>query len=183
MVGLGSLIGNAIGLAGSIYGGVKASQAAKKVKKNIEGQQRENQDWFDRRYNEDATQRADAQRILRITADNIRNRNRAAAGAAAVSGATEESVAATKAANAEAMAEAASQIAAQGEARKDAIEQEYKQRDATLQGQLNNIESQRAAAITQAAGGLAQAAGSAGAAYDDATLEAERLGVLKNLVK
>lgn len=183
MPALGSLIGTAIGLAGSIYGGIKASQAAKKVKNNVEKQQRENQDWFDRRYNEDATQRADAQRILRITADNIRNRNRAAAGAAAVTGATEESVAATKAANAEAMADAASRIAAQGEARKDAIEQEYKQRDDTLQGQLNNIESQRAAAITQAASGLAGAAGSAGAAYDDATLEAERLGILKNLTK
>lgn len=183
MLGIGSLIGGAIGLAGSIYGGIKASQAAEEVKKNVKRQRRENQDWFDRRYNEDATQRADAQRILRITADNIRNRNRAAAGSAAVMGGAAESVAAAKAANAQAMADAASQIAAQGDARKDAVEQEYRNRDAALQGQLNNIESQRAAAITQAAGGLAQAAGSGGAAWDDTTLEAERLGILKNLVK
>lgn len=176
MVGIGSLIGGALGLAGSIYGGVKASQAMKGVKKNLEGQRRENQDWFDRRYNEDSTQRADAQRMLQITADNIRKRNQAAAGRAAVMGGTEESVAAEKAANAQAMADAASQIVAQGEARKDEIEQQYRGRDTELQGQLNNVEAARAAALSQAAAGVAQAAGTAGAAYDENWLERQKLG-------
>ena len=58
------LIGSAIGAAGSIFGGISASKAMKRAKKNVEAQRQKNQDWYDRRYNEDATQRADAQRIL-----------------------------------------------------------------------------------------------------------------------
>lgn len=171
MVGIGSIIGGAIGIGASLYGGHKASEAMKGVKKNLEGQRRENEDWYNRRYNEDATQRADAQRVLTQTAEAIRQRNRAAAGAAAVAGGTEESVAATKAANAQAMAEAASRIATAGEARKDDIEKQYRERETGLQGQLNNMEVNRANAITQAAGGVADAAGNAGAAYDQTLLE------------
>ena len=92
------LIGAAIGAAGSIFGGISASKAMRKMKANVEAQKKANQDWFDRRYNEDATQRADAQRILTMTEESIKNRNKVAAGAQAVMGGTEESVAATKAA-------------------------------------------------------------------------------------
>ena len=91
---LGSAIGGALGIGASIFGGISASKAMKKVKRNIEGQMKENQNWYDRRYNEDATQRADAQRILTMTNENIRQRNQAAAGSAAVMGSSEESIAA-----------------------------------------------------------------------------------------
>ena len=77
---IGSSIGGALGIGASIFGGISASKAMKNVKKNLESQMKENQDWYDRRYNEDATQRADAQRILTITNENIRKRNQAAAG-------------------------------------------------------------------------------------------------------
>lgn len=122
---IGSIIGGALKVGGSIFGGISASKAMKKVKNSVETQQRRNQDWYDQRYNEDATQRADAQRILTITNDSIRKRNRQAAGAQAVMGGTEESVAAAKAANNDAMAEATSQIAVAGDRRKDAVEQQY----------------------------------------------------------
>ena len=105
------LIGSAIGAAGSIFGGIAASKAMKKMKENVEAQKRANQDWYDRRYNEDATQRADAQRILTLTEENIKNRNRAAQGAQAVTGSTEESVAAAKEANNRALSDAAAQAA------------------------------------------------------------------------
>ena len=68
----GAVIGAAIGAASSIYGGWKASQAMKNIQDNIDKQQQENKDWFDRRYNEDATQRADAQRILQMTEESIK---------------------------------------------------------------------------------------------------------------
>lgn len=154
---IGSLIGGAVGAIGSIFGGVKASQAMKKVKANVESQKQANEDWMNRRYNEDVTQRADSQRVLTKTREMMRERNRAAAGAQAVMGGTEESVAAAKAAGNEAMAEAASQIAAAGDRRKDAIEQQYRQRDAELDGQLNNIEAGKAQAISQAVQGVAGA--------------------------
>ena len=156
---LGGAIGGAIGLAGSIFGGISASKAMKKVRNSLKGQKGANQDWFDRRYNEDATQRADAQAILTKTEEAIRNRNREASGTAAVMGGTEESVAATKEANARTMADAASAIAVNADRRKDAIEAQYQQRDAQLEDALNNMEVNKAHAISQAVGGVASAAG------------------------
>lgn len=152
------LIGAAVGAAGSIFGGISASRAMKKAKRNVEAQRRKNQDWYDRRYNEDATQRADAQRILTMTEESIKNRNKQAAGAQAVMGGTEESVAAAKAANNEALASATSQIAANADARKDAIENQYLQKDAQLVEQLNQIEMGKAQAVSQAVQGVTSAA-------------------------
>lgn len=136
----------------------------RRVKKNLQAQKEANQNWYDRRYNEDATQRADAQRILTQTEESIRNRNRQAAGAQAVMGGTDESTAAAKAANAQALADATSQIAVNAENRKDQIEQTYQQRDSQINEALNNLEINKAQAISQAVQGVAKAgAGIAGA--------------------
>ena len=154
---LGSIIGGAIGAAGSIFGGISASKAMKKVKSRLQQQQKDNQNWYDQRYNEDATQRADAQRILTQTQEAIKQRNHSAAGSQAVMGGTDESVAATKAANNQALADATSQIAANAERRKDQIEQTYQQRDAQIQNQLNDLEINKAKATAEAVNGVAQA--------------------------
>lgn len=154
---LGSAIGGALGIGASIFGGISASKAMKKVKRNIERQMKENQNWYDRRYNEDATQRADAQRILTITNNNIRQRNQAAAGSAAVMGSSEESIAAAKAANNQALADATSQIAVNGERRKDQIESQYMQTKQELNDKLNNLEQAKAQNTAQAVQGVAQA--------------------------
>lgn len=152
------LIGAAVGAAGSIFGGISASRAMKKMKRNVEAQRKKNQDWYDRRYNEDATQRADAQRILTMTEESIKNRNKQAAGTQAVMGGTEESVAAAKAANNEALASTTSQIAASADARKDAIEQQYMQKDDQYVQQLNQIEQGKAQAVSQAIQGVTSVA-------------------------
>lgn len=154
------LIGSAIGAAGAIFGGVSASKAMKKAQQNVEDQRQKNQDWYDQRYNEDATQRADAQRILTQTEESIKQRNRQAAGSAAVMGGTDESVAAAKAANNHALADATSQIAAAADARKDNIEATYMQNDNAFAEQLNQIEMGKAQAIGQAVQGVANAASS-----------------------
>lgn len=161
---IGSIAGGALGAAGSIFGGISASKAMRRVKKNLQAQKEANQNWYDRRYNEDATQRADAQRILTQMEESIRNRNRQAAGAQAVMGGTDESTAAAKAANAQALADATSQIAVNAENRKDQIEQTYQQRDSQINEALNNLEINKAQAISQAVQGVAKAgAGIAGA--------------------
>lgn len=154
------LIGSAIGAAGSIFGGISASKAMKRAKKNVEAQRQKNQDWYDRRYNEDATQRADAQRILTQTEESIKQRNKQAAGSAAVMGGTDESVAAAKAANNQALADATSQIAANAEARKDNIKATYMANDNAFVEQLNQLEQGKAQAIGQAVQGVANAASS-----------------------
>lgn len=148
------LIGSALGAVGSIFGGIKASKAMKRMKGNIEAQRASNQAWYDRKYNEDATQRADAQRILAKTEESIRNRNRAAAGSAAVMGGTEESVAAAKAANNQALAEATSQIATNAANRQDQIEQTYRSKEDGYVGQLNQLEQNKAQQIAGAVQGF-----------------------------
>lgn len=155
---VGSLVGTAFNIGTSIFGGIAASRAMKKIKKDLQDQRKENEAWYNRRYNEDSTQRADAQRILNKTEESIRNRNRAAAGSQAVIGGTQESLAATKAANNEALAEAASRIAVAGDSRKDQIEQQYRAKDSNLRAQLNNLEANKANTIAQAVKGAGSAA-------------------------
>ena len=156
---IGSIISSGLGAAAGIFGAVKAGQAMNAVRSSLKKQQAENQAWYNQRYNEDATQRADAQRILTMTEEAIKNRNRQSAAAAAVMGGTEESVAAAKAANAQAMSDAAAQIAAAGDKRKDAIESQYQQRNAELNSQLNDLNLKKAQNIASAAQGVASAAG------------------------
>lgn len=142
---------------GGILGGISASKAMKKVKNSLNEQRKRNQDWYDRRYNEDATQRAEAQAILTRTEESIRARNKQAAGTQAVMGGTEESVAATKAANNQALADATATIAVNGERRKDAIEAQYQAKDEAIEQQLNDLEQQKAHNTAQAIQGVAEA--------------------------
>ena len=137
------ILGGALGALGGIFGGLGKNEAIERQQQALDKRKQENQNWYDRRYNEDATQRADAQRILSMTEDAIKRRNRAAAGRAAVMGGTEESVAATKEANAKAQADAAAQIAAAGEARKDKIEQQYLNRKNVLNDKRDGLEGQK----------------------------------------
>ena len=86
----------------------------------------------------------------------IRERNRQAAGTQAVMGGTEESVAAMKGANSHALAETMSSIAVNGERRKDAIEAQYQAKDDALQSELNDMERQKAGNVGQAVQGVVQ---------------------------
>lgn len=130
-----------LGLLGGIFGGISRNRMIKKQQELVNEQKRENQDWFDRRYNEDVTQRADAQAMLTRTADKIREQNRAAAGAQAVMGGTEEAAAAAKAANAKTLADATSAIAAAGADRQDKIEGTYRGRQHQLDGEMRQLEA------------------------------------------
>ncbi len=145
---LGGIIGAAGGALGGVLGGISRNKALKQQMKMVNEQKKENQNWYDRRYNEDATQRADAQAMLTQTAEAIKQRNQASAGSAAVMGGTEESVAATKAANAQAMSDATSKIVVAGEQRKDQIENQYRERNSALDAQLQQLQSQKKDALS-----------------------------------
>lgn len=155
---IGSIVGGAMKAIGGIAGGIAARKAAREQNARLEQQLQQNQDWYDRRYNEDATQRADAQRLLTMTEQSIRNRNKQAAGAAAVMGGTEESVAASKAASNQALADTMSQIAADAANRKDKIESQYLGNKANIEAQQNAASAQKAQNITDAIGVVANAA-------------------------
>ena len=154
------MVGAGMKAASIIYGGIKNAKAYTDVINSIKQQQQDNQDWFDRRYNEDSTQRADAQALLTATEESIRNRNRQAAGAAAVMGGTDESVAAAKAANNQALVDATSKIAAAADQRKDAIENQYMSTKSNLSSQINDMTLKKAQSTADAVKDVANAAGS-----------------------
>jgi hypothetical protein len=149
------MIGGGLKLAGSIAGGIAQAKAYKKVQGNLNEQREANQNWYDRRYNEDATQRADAQAVLAQTEESIKARNKMAAGAQAVMGGTDESVAAEKERNNAALAQTTSKIAAMAENRKDSIESQYLTKDEALQNQSNDLTLKRAEKAAETMKGVA----------------------------
>lgn len=154
------MIGSAIGALGSIAGGIMGAKSARKQKKMIEESKQKNQDWYDARYNEDATQRADAQALLTQTRDLISQQNKNAAGAAAVGGGSEESVAAAKANNNKVISNTMAQINQQADSRKDQIESTYRAQDQAYDQQLLQNEQNRQQQIQGAVQGVSQAASS-----------------------
>lgn len=162
------MLGAIIGAATSIIGGIKSAKAARKRKRAIVAERAANRAWYQRRYNEVGTQRADAQRILTKTQEAIRKRNREAAATQAVVGGSEESVAATREANAQALADTVSQINAANEQRKDAIEESYRNQDNAYSAQLNGIEAQRSQNIANATTQAISAAGQIASGIDSA---------------
>jgi hypothetical protein len=142
-IGLGALIGAGAGALGGVFGSAGRNKAIREQMQLLAQRQQENQNWFDRRYNEDATQRADAQRMLQITENNIRKRNKAAAGREAIMGGPTEATAREKEAGNQMYADAVSQINAAGERRKDQIEQQYLQQKNALDQQQMALEGQK----------------------------------------
>lgn len=163
---IGALIGAGLGLASSIAGGIANRKARKKQEQMIAQQQRENQAWYDRKYNEDPTKRADTVRLLTQMQEQIKNRNNAAKGRQAVMGGTEDSTTAVKEANNKTLADTTSQIVAANDARKDSIEQQYMTRKNQLQTQQMGIEAEKAADTANAVAGVAGTAANIATAID-----------------
>ena len=163
---IGALIGAGLGLASSIAGGIANRKSRRKQEQMLAQQQRENQAWYDRRYNEDATKRADTVRLLTQMQEQIKNRNRAAKGRQAVMGGTEDSTTAVKEANNKTLADTTSQIVAANEARKDAIEQQYQQNKRSIQGQQMQMEAEKSADTANVVTGVAGTAANIAATLD-----------------
>lgn len=163
---IGTLIGAGLGLASSIAGGIANRKARKKQEQMLAQQQRDNQAWYDRKYNEDPTKRADTVRLLTQMQEQIKNRNRAAKGRQAVMGGTEDSTTAVKEANNKTLADTTSQIVAANEARKDAIEQQYQQNKRSIQGQQMQMEADKAAGTANVVAGVAGTAANIAATLD-----------------
>ena len=163
---LGSLIGAGLGVASSIFGGISARKARRKQERMLAQQEQENQAWYDRKYNEDPTKRADTVRLLTQMQEQIKNRNKAAKGRQAVMGGTEDSTTAVKEANNKTLADTTSQIVAANEARKDAIESQYQARKDAIQNKRMGLEAEKAAGTASVAAGVAGTAANIAATID-----------------
>ena len=152
-------IGAGVSALGSVLGGVFGSSAARKRRRAIRRMQKENQDWYDKMYNEDATQRADALHLIQRTEDALKKRSKAAAGRAAMMDSGSEEEAREQQANNEAMANVVGQINANNERRKENIEQAYQNRKQALDAGIIEADAQRSQAIANATAGVIGAGG------------------------
>ena len=177
---IGTLIGAGLGIASSIAGGIANRKARKKQEQMLAQQQRENQAWYDRKYNEDPTKRADTVRLLTQMQEQIKNRNRAAKGRQAVMGGTEDSTTAVKEANNKTLADTTSQIVAANEARKDNIEQQYQQNKCSIQGQQMQMEAEKAGDTANVVAGVAGTAANIAATLDSGSSKAPKRPKVKS---
>ena len=150
---LGAL-GLGLGAAGSAANFISQAKEARKRRRALDERERENEAWYNRKYNEVGAESASAQRALTAMRDAQRQRMDRASGAAAVSGASSESVAAEKAAANKAIGDTVSAIAARDDARKERVEDEYRRERRAIENARDNISLQKqqntAAATSQA---------------------------------
>lgn len=164
---IGSIIGGVLNLGGSIAGGIASSRANKKANNMLQQQKERNQAWYDRNYNQDFTQRADAQNIINSTREMLQERSQRSAATNAVMGGTDEALAMEKEAQNKAVAQVTSNIAAQADNHKDRIEQAYMNADSSITQQQIGNQQQKAQNISQAVSGAsAGAAGIVGSIFD-----------------
>ena len=150
---LGAL-GLGLGAAGSAANFISQAKEARKRRRALDERERENEAWYRRKYNEVGTESASAQRALTAMRDAQQERMNRASGAAAVSGASSESVAAEKAAANKAIGDTVSAIAARDDARKERVDDEYRRERRAIENARDNISLQKqqntAAATSQA---------------------------------
>lgn len=150
---LGAL-GLGLGAAGSAMGFISQAKEARKRAEALDKRALENEKWYERKYNENNTRSAAANDAVTKMRNTMQERMNRASGAAAVSGASSESVAAEKAAANKTIGDTMSAIAAQDDARKERIENEYRREKRAIENARDNISLQKqqntAAATSQA---------------------------------
>lgn len=160
----GAIIGAITSIGGGIASAIGANKARKIQEEELKKREERQAATYARRVNQDYTQRADAQRMLKLTRDALKQRAEAAAGRQAVMGLTDSGLAAEREMAENVMADTASQIAAAGEAQKDEAEKIYEQQQDANSQQRANIAANRAVAIGQAVAQMTEGVGKAAGA-------------------
>ena len=150
---LGAL-GLGLGAAGSAANFISQAKEARKRAEALDKRALENEKWYTRKYYELGTESSAANDALTKMRNAMQERMNRASGAAAVSGASSESVAAEKAAANKAIGDTVSAIAARDDARKERVDDEYRRERRAIENARDNISLQKqqntAAATSQA---------------------------------
>ena len=154
---IAAAIGAGVGLASSLIGGAAASRAAKEAERRQRAREAAEMASYTRRYNQDVTDTASGQNLIRIAKDQAKEQWKKAAGAQAVAGGTDAATQMAKDAGNKMVGDTIANMKAMDDARKDRI-------DAQHEANLNNFaqmdmerEINRANAITDAAGNASNA--------------------------
>jgi hypothetical protein len=167
---IGGIIGGIGSAAAGIIGGRAARKAANRNARLLAEAEEDAKAWYDKEYNSNYLDRADARATLAATREMLADRYRAAEGSAAVTGATEESLARQKAAANEALSDVTSNLAQSAEAHKEAVRANYEAQQEAYRQEKTGVNNQKALATVQAAQGVAQSAQKLGDAFGDAKL-------------
>ena len=163
---IATAISAGVGLASSLIGGAAASRAAKEAERRQRAREAAEMASYTRRYNQDVTDTASGQNLIRIAKDHAKENWRKAAGAQAVAGGTDAAAQMAKDAGNKMVGDTIANMKAMDDARKDRI-------DAQHETNLNNFaymdmkrEITRANAITDAAGNASNAIMQAASAFE-----------------
>ena len=144
-------------IAGAAASAIAGARAYRNQMKNLRKQERENQNWYDRRYNENATERADSVALNEQAKQHFAEAMAQHQGVAAVMGGTNAQLAAEKNAEAAGYANIQAQRQQMADTRKDTIENKFLTNKSNIQNKMLEMEQQRAAGIQTAASQMAQA--------------------------
>lgn len=144
-------------VGGAAIGALAGARAYRNQMKMLKKQERENQNWYDRRYNENATERADSVALNEQAKQHFAEQMAQHQATSAVMGGTNAQLAAEK--NAEAAGYAAQQATRQqmADTRKDTIENKFLENKSNIQNKMMDMEKQRAQGIQSAMSQMAQA--------------------------
>lgn len=154
---IGSIIGGVLNVGGAAFGAIAGKRSADKQKKMIDAQEAKNQRWYDRNYNQNVTQRADAQALIGKTRELLQERAQRAAATNTVMGGTDEALALEKEAANKTVSDTIQGIQASADQRKDAIEQQYQQKQDTIADMRFNKEQNKAQQMQAAASQMSSA--------------------------
>jgi hypothetical protein len=116
------------GLAGTIYGGIKAGQERKKMEQYLQGQQTENDSWYNSNFHGDYLQRSDTQALMKNLRDNLKTQTKRTESTAAITGATPEAQSVAKENANRVITDTYSRLGAMGQQWKDRVTDRYLQR-------------------------------------------------------
>ena len=153
------LIGSIIGGATSAIGGIMAGNKLGEQSKIYQQRMNEIKAHRDNLYYRDPTQSADNQAAVTQARELLNEQSKRAAATAAITGGSDESVAMAKKQASDTVGNMLQAQAVQGENQRNQLWNQADQQVDAYSKYLADVKQQQAAAITQAAGGLAGAAG------------------------
>ena len=168
---LATAIGAGLSVASSLFGGMKASQAAKRAEERQRQREEEENAYYRRRYNEDYADTAAGQNLIRRAKEYARENWRKAAGAQAVAGGTDAATAMAKEAGNKMVGDTIANIAATDEARKAQVDAAHQQALSDFARQDIQREQQRAQNITQASSAASNAMLQGATAFEGVSLK------------
>lgn len=133
--------GKIVSLAIQAYAAIKQAKEMKKQQKLLNAQKRFNDLWYSGEYNKDYFRSDEARSALKFAQDAIKKNIQRIQGASAITGMSDESIAANNANGMAAMGNQATQIAARGDQRKDRVQSMYFDRRGNLEVRQANIDA------------------------------------------